>query len=268
MYKLIVIDMDGTLLHPDHTISVRNKEAIRRARELGVRVVIATGRPLDGVRRYFEQLDMVSDDDYVICFNGALVQSIASENVVGRTVLHGSDLLYLYELSQELGVNIHAFSLKGCICPKMSRYTEVECEINDIPAHVVDFAEIDPDEDIVKVMMIDDASILQPAVERLPADVYNRFSVLRSAPYFLEFLDSNANKGTGLHKLATHLGIDPSEIIAIGDAGNDLHMVEYAGMGVAMANAFPELIEIAQFVTKSNVEDGVAFAIEQLVLNA
>ncbi len=87
--------------------------------------------------------------------------------------------------------------------------------------------------------------------------------MLKSAPYFLEILDKRVNKGTGVKSLADVLGIKPEEIMAIGDQENDIAMIEYAGVGVAMDNAIPSVKEVANFVTKSNLEDGVAFAIER-----
>ncbi len=268
MYKLVAIDMDGTLLQSNHTISDGSKQAIDAIRDKGVKVVIATGRPLDGVRSYIKELDMTTDEDYVICFNGALVQSIASENIVGRTVLKGEDLHYVYDIAKNLGLNIQAFSTKGCIAPKMSKYTEVECKLNGIDCHIVDFNDIDNNEDIIKIMIIDEPEVLDEAIPKLPKELYTKFTVVRSMPFFLEFSAPNANKGEGLEKLAHHLNIKQDEIISIGDAGNDAHMIEYAGMGVAMGNAFDEIKQIAQFITKSNDDEGVAHALTELVLNS
>ncbi len=161
MYKLVAIDMDGTLLRKDHTVSDHTKEVIRKVREKGVKVILATGRPLAGLHRYIEQLEMTDEEDYLICFNGALVQNIHTEKVVSTTVLKGSDLKEIYKVSQEMGVNIHAFSNQGCITPKMSEYTQVEADLNHIPIHIVDFNTVDDNEDIIKIMMVDEESILQ-----------------------------------------------------------------------------------------------------------
>ena len=110
-------------------------------------------------------------------------------------------------------------------------------------------------------------AILDQAIARIPQEVKEKYTVLKSAPYFLEILDKRVNKGTGVKSLADVLGIKPEEIMAIGDQENDIAMIEYAGVGVAMDNAIPSVKEVANFVTKSNLEDGVAFAIEKYVLN-
>lgn len=268
MYKLIAIDMDGTLLREDKSVSERTKNAIKLAKEKGVYVVIATGRPIDGVSRYLEELDMLGENDYVLSYNGGLVLKTKSREVVSKTALTGADLHYLHNLSKELGVNIHAFSeVHGLMTPKNSKYTEVEANINGIKIAINDYSDIEDDHSIIKVMMIDEPEVLQKAIDNLPKEVYEKYTVVRSAPFFLEFLNKKVNKGTGVELLAKHLNIKQEEIMTFGDAGNDLDMIVYAGMGVAMANAFDEVKEAANYITDSNENDGVAKAIEKFVLN-
>ncbi|OON97923.1 MAG: HAD family hydrolase [Epulopiscium sp. Nele67-Bin005] len=268
MYKLIAIDMDGTLLRPDHTISQHTKDTIKKAQAKGVKVVLATGRPLDGVKKYLKELDMITNEDYLVCFNGALAQNIGTEEVLHHITLKGKDLIELHELAQKLGVNIHAFSKDGCITPELTKYAKHESELNDIEVNVIDYSTIDPEEDIVKIMMTEEGDKLQKAIDQFPEELYEKYTVLRSAPYFVEFLNKNANKGEGVRALAERMNVAQEHIMTFGDAGNDKHMIEYAGMGVAMGNAFEEIKEIANFITKTNSEDGVAFGIEKFVLNA
>ncbi len=267
MYKLVAIDMDGTLLKEDKTISERTKKAIQSAREKGVTVVLATGRPIEGVSRYLEELNMYTEHDYVLSYNGALIQKTKSKEAVAKVALKGEDLHYLRKLSDELGVNIHAFSEKrGLITPKNSKYTEVEAEINNIEIHEMNIDNIPDDEVMIKIMMIDEPEILGEAMEKLPKEVYEKYTVVRSAPFFLEFLNKSVNKGVGVELLAKHLGVKQEEVITFGDAGNDLHMIEYAGLGVAMGNAFDEVKEAANYITDTNENDGVAKAIEKFIL--
>lgn len=268
MYKLIALDMDGTLLNEEKIVTERTKKAIKAARDKGVTVVLATGRPIDGVTRYLEELDMYTDNDYVLSYNGGLVLKTKNKEVVCKLGLIGEDVKYLYELSKRLGVNIHAFSEKnGLVTPKNSKYTEVEASINNITVNEINFDNIENDESFIKIMMIDEPEILQRAVDNLPQEVYEKYTVVRSAPFFLEFLNKEVNKGVGVEMLAKHLGVKREEVITMGDAGNDLHMIEYAGMGIAMGNAFDEVKEAANYITDSNNEDGVAKAIEKFVLS-
>lgn len=266
MYKLVAIDMDGTLLKEDKTVSNITKKAIERAQKKGVKVVLASGRPIEGIYRYLDELKLVSEDDFVLSFNGSIIQNTKTKEVICKNVLKGSDLLYLYNISKKVGVNVHAFSAVGCITPKMSKYTEVEGTINGIDIKIVDFNNIDSSEDLYKVMMIDEPDILEKAIKDIPEGVYDKYTVLRSTPYFLEFLNKNSNKGEGVKALANYLGIRKEEVICIGDAGNDLHMIEFAGLGVAMGNAFEEVKKAADYITSTNEDDGVAEVIEKFIL--
>lgn len=266
MYKLIAIDMDGTLLKEDKTISRETFKAIEKATDKGIKVILATGRPLEGIKPYLKKLNLMKDNDYALVFNGALVQNTSTDEIIVRNTLKGSDYKYLYEISKSLNVNIHAFSKEGCITPKLSKYTEVEGNINKIPITIKAVEDVDNDEYIMKVMMIDEPEILDKAINALPKELYEKYTVVRSTPYFLEFLNKSSNKGEGVKALANVLNIKREEVMCIGDAGNDLHMLEYAGLGVAMGNAYEEAKEVADFVTKTNEEDGVAYAITKFAL--
>lgn len=267
MYKLIALDMDGTLLREDKTVSQRTKDALKAARDKGVTVVLATGRPIEGVHRYLEELDMLGENDYVLSYNGSLVQKTKNKEIISKRTLKGSDATYLYNLSKELKVNIHSFSEnEGLITPKSNKYTLVEADINGINFKEFNFDNIDAEDNMIKIMMIDEPEILQRAVDNLPKELYDKYTVVRSAPFFLEFLNKEANKGTGVELLAQHLEVKREEIITMGDAGNDLHMIEYAGLGVAMGNAFEEVKKVANYITDTNENDGVAKVIEKFVL--
>lgn len=265
MYKLIAVDMDGTLLREDKTISNRTKNAIKKAVQKGVKVVLASGRPIEGLERYLEELHLSSEDDYVMSFNGSVIQNAKTKEVVSKKILKGSDLKVLYALSKEIGVNIHAFTREGCITPIMNEYSMLEGRINGIEVHERDFNTIDDQEDVIKVMFIDPQPVLEEAMKKIPAHYYKDFTVVRSAPYFLEFLNKASSKGTGVKALANYLGIKQEEVICIGDAGNDLDMIQFAGLGVAMGNAFDEVKEAADYITCDNDEDGVAHVIEKFI---
>lgn len=268
MYKIIALDMDGTLLNDKKVITDRTKDALIKAREKGVKVVLASGRPVDGLKKYLEELNLISDEEYVLSFNGSLVQKVKSEEVLYEIGLNGKDLHYLYDVSNNLGVNIHAFSpTRGLITPKVSKYTELEARLNNIDINICDFNEVTEDEHIVKVMFIDEEELIDKAVEKLPAEMYEKFKVVRSTPFFLEQINKESGKATGLAALAKYLNVSKDEIIAVGDAENDLDMIEYAGLGVAMGNASESVKKIANYITADNNNDGIAEVIEKFILN-
>lgn len=118
MYKLIALDMDGTLLTPEGRISPRTQAAIAAARARGVTVVLASGRPLEGMTAALTELGLTGQDDYVICYNGALVQQVSEQRIIRSQLLTGSDARAIAHLACELGVNIHGFSVRqGLISP-------------------------------------------------------------------------------------------------------------------------------------------------------
>lgn len=267
MYKLIALDLDGTLLKNDKTISKRNIENIMKAKEKGVKVVIATGRPIKGVRNIINQLGLDTKDDYCVTCNGSLVQNNHSREVLCKTSLKGSDYKYLYNLSLQLGVNMHGVMEDKVITPKLSKYTNLESELNGIEIKEVESDTLSEELDVIKIMYVDDPHILEPVIEEVIPKLSHKYSMVQSEPFFFEFLKLGTNKWTGIEALANKLGIKQEEIICVGDAGNDSHMIKNAGLGVAMKNGFQEIKNIANYITNNtNEEDGVSEVIEKFIL--
>lgn len=266
MYRLIAVDMDGTLLNEDKEISDRCQELIKRLRENGKKIVLATGRPFNGVLPYIKLLDLYDKDDYVVTYNGALVQSTNEKHILINKPLSLSSYRELYDVSKELGVNIHALTQGSVLTPKDNPYTGVESSINQIPIIEGPIEELDDSIDIVKVMFIDEPKKLNTIIPLIPDWVKDKYTIVRSAPIFLEFLDKSVNKGAGVEAVAKQLGIKQEEVISVGDAENDVAMIQYAGLGVAMANATNEAKAVADHITLTNEEDGVAEVIERFML--
>lgn len=266
MYKLIAVDMDGTLLNENKEISNRCQKAIFKLKEKGKKLVIATGRPLEGVMNYIDQLKLFDENDYVVAFNGALVQGTKTKQIIFNKPLSLPAYKELFLLSQQLGVNIHALTDNSVLTPKNNPFTEIESNINQIPIIEGKVEDIDDSTIIVKVMFIDEPKKLDEIIPQIPSWIKEKYTILRSAPYFLEFLDKSVNKGAGVSAIAKQLGIEREEIICVGDAGNDLAMIRYAGLGVAMGNAMEEVKSEADYITHTNEEDGVAYIIEKYML--
>ncbi|MBF9000407.1 MULTISPECIES: sugar-phosphatase [Vibrio] len=268
MYKIIALDMDGTLLNSQKQISPRTKEAIAKAQQQGIRVVLASGRPIEGIRNQLAELNIASDSDFVLYYNGSIVENVGTGEIIHQDIITGKDAKQIARMAKELGVHTHAFSqIHGLITPKNSRYTDVEAEINGITITEMDFEQLEDDHPIIKSMIIDEPELLAKAIEQMPAELQQQFTMVKSAPYFLEFLNPNSNKGVGLKAVADYLNVSAEEVISMGDAGNDLHMLHYAGLGIAMANAMEEAKQAANAITLSNDEDGVAVAIEKYALS-
>jgi len=269
MYKLIAIDMDGTLLKDDKTITSLNKSVLKKARELGVKVVLTSGRPIQGIKKYLDELELTGEDDYVIGVNGAVICKASDYSVINSDgTLKGKDVKYIYNRVKDLGAYIHAFTDKEDLVNIKSRFSDEEEIRIDLKVRVVDFPnEVQDDDEILKVVLEEDKEILDKITPQIPKDLFEKYTVIRSLDFMVEFMNKDCNKATGLEKLAQYLKIDKSEIIAIGDADNDIEMLEYAGLGVAMGNAKDEIKKIANYVTKSNEDDGVAYVIDKFILN-
>lgn len=265
MYKLIAFDLDDTLLQKDKTISEIDLEAIKKAKDKGIYIIIATGRPIFGTLQYIKTLGL-DEENFIVSYNGAITSSIDGNNIVLNEKLIGKDLKYLYNLSKELNVNIHAFDNRGCITPKISEYTNLEVRINDIPLTVIDFSTIKEDDEIIKVMFVDEPNNLDEVIKRLPNKVYEKYNVVKSAPFFLEFLNKKADKWYGIKAVAKYLGIKENEIITFGDSENDMLMIKKSGLGIAMGNAIESVKKVAKYVANDNDKNGIASSIERFVL--
>ena len=206
--------------------------------------------------------------DECISNNGALVQKAATGECILQETLSFEDYLYFEALSREMVFSFQAFDFDTLYTANkdISKYTLHEVLLTGIPLKYRAIEEMDPTLRFPKVMMIDEPEKLDSALAMMPAEAFERFTIMKSAPFYLEILSKRVDKGTGVKMLADHLGIAQENVMALGDQGNDIAMVNYAGVGVAMGNAIPELKEIAQFVTHTNSEEGVAAAIEKFVL--
>ena len=269
MIKLVTIDLDGTLFHKhfEQTISNENKEAIRKAREKGCKIVIATGRPIAGVLPVLEELGINTSEDYVIVYNGAIIYNVGTKEIIFSSIINGKDVKSLFYESRRFNAYFHAFKEnEELITDRHNPYTDVECKLNRIEDIIVDVDNIDDDEKFLKAMIVGDKATLDFAMNNIDIEFKEKYSMVRSDGIFLEFLNLNSHKGYALQVLAKYLNIDISETMAIGDAGNDLSMIERAGVGVAMANGYDYVKAAADFITLSNEEHGVAHAIEKYVL--
>ncbi|CAH0525901.1 Cof-type HAD-IIB family hydrolase [Vibrio hippocampi] len=268
MYKLIAIDLDGTLLTSDKQISPRTQEALLSAKQQGVQVLLASGRPLKGMLPYLQQLGLITDQDYVVHSNGCFVANVGSGEVIHQQLISGADAKKVAVLAKQLGLDCHAFSTElGLITPKTNPYTQLEAKINNLEINEYDFAQLEDDHRIIKAMIVAAPEDLAKAAPLVPQSFKDDYTVVQSSPYFLEFINPATNKGQGVQVVADRLNVAQSEVICFGDAENDHHMIEWAGLGIAMDNAMPQTKALADELTDNNNADGVAKGVERHVLN-
>ena len=271
--KLVAIDIDGTLITDQLTITPATKAAIQSATKQGVKVVLCTGRPMTGVSSYLDQLEISGlQDEYVISFNGGLVQNTAGDPLA-EFVIQFDDMIDLgsFALKQGLHMVVETSHHIHSINRQISPFSTNESNLVSLP---LQYSSLDALADcrqgltISKLMFTDDAHLIDQAINDLPEELANRFNIVRSEPYYLEFVNPKASKGSALKLLGEELGIQADEMMALGNAQNDESMLEFAGLGVAMENSIPSTLAIADAVTASNNDDGVAKAIEKYVLQA
>lgn len=268
MYKLIAIDIDGTLLNDRREITAEVREAIIAAKKRGVKIVLCSGRAVGGVTLFLQELKLDGDDDYIIALNGARILKAATQEVIDKRTLGLCDLKDLYALGRELNTytiffdDTSIYSLHKYI----HKYTVQAAFLSQVQLYYCGIEEVTDDCDISQIIFVDHPERLKPVFASLPENIKNKYSIVRSTPYYIEFLHPEATKGNAVKILAEKLGIRREEVMCIGDGGNDLSMIQYAGCGVAMGNATDELKRHADYITLSNNEAGVAHAIRKFVL--
>jgi len=265
-YKMLVLDLDDTLLRDDFTISNRNIELLMKAQQKGVKVVLASGRPTPAMLRYAKELKLEQYDSYVISFNGATITSMKSNEVLFETCLTNTEIHSLYDFSQENNVHIITYSPKGIISETDSKYIDIEVKLTGIPHHKVDSFKSEVTASAVKCILLEHPDYLKEIELKLKAERTD-LSVSRSKPFFLEVMPRGIDKAASIDLLARRLGINQNEVIAVGNAGNDLTMVQYAGLGIWVDNVTEELRHHADYIVASNNNDGVAEVVERFILN-
>ncbi|MHA8110646.1 sugar-phosphatase [Lactobacillaceae bacterium Melli_B4] len=267
--KLIAIDIDGTLVDQNKMLTEPTKQAIAKVRAKGIKVVLCTGRPISGVTQYLEQLSISGSNEYAITFNGSTVQNADGQVISNHTISY-DDFINTEALSRKFGVNYQVETPDSIYIfnRDVSKYTVYEGFIVRLPLKYRTPEEIKPELTITKSMFVGTPDKITHAKENIPAEVSDNLYVVQTEPFFLEFLHKGISKGTALKELAQQLNLTPDNVMAIGDQGNDLSMIKYAGLGVAMGNAIDDNKKAAQFVTKPNTEDGVAYALNKFINEA
>lgn len=269
--KLVAIDIDATLINDQRQITERTKQAIKKASQQGVKVVLCTGRPITGVDGYLTELGLNhQDDEYVISFNGALAQT-TNENVLVNYTLSFDDYIdwQAFCLKNNVKSQIESRDYIYTINRDLSPWTIHESDLVSMPVRVRSLDEMAHTQDqyvLAKGMMLGNKDELDIAQPKVIKEFGDRFTIIRSEDFYLEVINHKASKGSTLKVLSEELGIKQDEVMALGNAQNDNSMIEYAGLGVAMGNSVPETKAVANVITDTNNNDGVGKAIEKYVL--
>lgn len=268
--KMVAIDIDGTLINDQREITPRTVAVIKKASAKGVKIVLCTGRPMTGVRAYLDQLGLNNrDDEYVVSFNGALAQTTSKKVMVDDSISFNDYVDWEnYCLKSGIHSQIETRDYIYTTNQNLSYYTIYESELVSMPIRyrsLDEMARIQDQYVIAKAMMVDNKEKIDQAWANLPQELADRFSIVRSEDFYLEFMHKSVSKGNALKRLCAELDLTASEVLALGNAQNDNSMIEFAGTGVAMGNSVSKTLAIADDVTADNNHDGVAAAIEKYV---
>ncbi|OJD64257.1 Cof-type HAD-IIB family hydrolase [Bacillus sp. NH11B] len=238
MKKIIISDLDGTLLRSDKTISEKSINILRECKNNGDELIFATARPPRAIKQYIPN---VLKSEIIICYNGALV-------------LKGNDILEIIEIAKKY--NLHQICLE--INDKLYSNFDVTDYFGDVPCEVMDIRKLNF-EKASKLIVCTNGSINKEFTKELPDECK---AVITDNGTLCQIMHTDVSKWNSIQHVLQHLNRDVSEVIAFGDDYNDMEMIEKCGIGVAMSNAVEELKSVAKFIAKSNDEDGVATFLE------
>ena len=266
-YQLIGLDLDGTLTNSKKVIPEATREALIDLMKQGKKVVLISGRSTEGVFFLAQDLQMDKYDGYIIGFNGGRLMSCASRELIEDLFLPDGVAEPIYKMAKEYpGICLITYIEDKIIAGmKTNQYVEYESFGSRMEVIESDHFLEDADRPLNKLVVCGDPEDVSELVGRLREEFADRLNIFTSDPYYGEIMPQGIDKGRTLKKLVDHLGLSPEEVICCGDSGNDIPMLSYAGLGVAMENALPEVKEVADYITRSNDEEGVLHVIRKFM---
>ena len=264
-YHLLVLDLDGTLTNSKKEISPRNLQTLLRLQQNGVRLVLASGRPTFGIAPLADALYMKEYGGFILSYNGGEIIEWATGRLLYKNLLPDDVLPVLYTAAVRNNQAILTYNNEYILTENPdNEYVHKEAFLNRMKIRAVDdFLEAAP-RPLPKCLIVGDPDRLIRTEAELSLRLQGQISVYRSEPYFLELVPMGIDKAQSLSVLLDKLGLTREAMVAMGDGYNDLSMIKFAGMGVAMANAQEPVKQAAEYITLSNDEDGVAAAVEEL----
>lgn len=263
MYKLIAIDLDGTLLTDELLISPATVSAIQKAVAIGTIVTIATGRMFPSAKLIAQQLGI---NVPLITYQGAIIKDINEKEVMYERLIPPDIAQKLVEIASEKNIHLQVYQDDILYSASENEKLITYCEASQVPYEIEANLEKLAKNGFTKVLIIDEPDYLDTLQEELRTLFGERAHIAKSKKHYLEVTHPEANKGSALLHLAKMLGVERSEIIGIGDNHNDLELITTAGLGVAMGNAVIELKDCADYISLSNNEEGVLHVIEKFIL--
>lgn len=265
-WKLIAMDLDGTLNNDEKRITDKTRQALMDAQKRGIRLALASARPSPGL---YKERDILHLQDYggiLMSYNGGRIVDAATGSVLFETAMDIGKTKEILRKLESLPVTpILDDGKQFYVTDKEGFKVDYECRNNNMVCtevdNLADFLCFAP----IKILMAVDPEILQEVQKKIAGFLPEDLQVVQTAPFYLEVIPKSINKGQGIVDVCKTLGIRTEEVIAFGDAENDIPMLRSAGMGIAMSNAADAVKAAADYVTLTNNEDGIAVALVRLL---
>ena len=271
-FKLLVLDVDGTLLNNNREMSERTIKTLKKVQQNGIRIALATGRPTYGVLPFAKAIDLDFNDGFIISYNGAKVLEASTGKVLFERTIDPKMVPYLEKVAQRSGCALAYYENDEVVATDTNNEHIVdEAQMNNMSLrHVNNISEamegLGDDKQTWPTEIIfvnDDEQVLNGVEEHLQKHLNGVMDTIHSNPYYLEVVGYQVGKSHAMSALVQKLGISMKEVLAFGDGIADINMLQMAGTGIAMANAPEEVKRCADYTTLSNDEDGAAIAIER-----
>lgn len=261
-FRAIALDLDGTLTNHDKVVTPRTRQALLKAQEQGAIIILASGRPTYGIVPVAECLELEKRGGYILSYNGGNIVNAKTGEKLFSQFLPDAVIPILYKYAREHGYALLGYAGNEIITEMPDdQYVKEESRINKMNIRKVDNLLDALEPHPTKLLMTGDPTDMIKAEEELVEILGEKMDIFRSAPFFLELVPKGIDKAQSLLRLLSKINLTPADLMAFGDGYNDLSMLKLAGVGVAMANAAPEVRANADYVTLSNEEDGVAEAL-------
>ncbi|WP_105301058.1 Cof-type HAD-IIB family hydrolase [Anaerococcus marasmi] len=269
MIKLITIDVDGTLVTPLKRLTKKNKEAIKKAKSAGIHIALVSGRPFTSMIHLIEELDLAQKGHFTICQNGSYIYDNFTRKPMFGTYQRPKDLFVIDQMLEGFKLELSSMDGEGFYTRHKNPnfYTKMDARINKLPIKTVAYKDWPEDKDFGRFLILGSANEIKHFLKKMPKELKENYYPVQTAPFLIEVMNKNTNKGYAIGQMTKKLGLNMSEVMAIGNEKNDIPMLEEAGFAVAMGNAVEELKVHADFITKSNLNSGVGYAIERLIDN-
>ncbi len=263
--KLIAMDLDGTLNNDQKAIDAPTRDALLDAQARGVRLLLASARPLPGLYRERDALDLRAHRGLLMAYNGGRIVEADSGDILASTTMEAEDARRVLRSLEALPVTpILDDGKVFYVTDKTGFMVEYECRNNRMTcvevANLADFMRFAP----CKILMSVQPERLKDVQRQIAALLPAGLTVVQTAAFYLEVIPARINKGVGLRAACEAIGVDPGEAVAFGDSENDIEMLKAAGVGIAMGNADDAVKAAANMVTLSNNDNGIAAALKRL----